>query len=283
MKSIRLSYLIIIVLLIALIAVFRYHRFRYYPKYIGSNEHIAPLVKEAKKFNRALRRNDTKSIYHMFNSSFRSETRLEVFDQAFSQWLNNRKITAVQIQQIGASYRTGFVSCMIRFHNNSEMFLYQSWINTNAGWKIVWLNRVLPRELLNYGDDQLTEIQIIKQLALNELFNNRIIHRVLNQQTVPRQIFLEIIPDQLQIDLVIPDHTITQLPLPEILQQAPQTESYFWIEFAMIRIIDDIASIYIDIHPLYRDIPNLSRSRGIQLYFIKKDGMWCFDSPGSHW
>lgn len=283
MKTIRIVYSIILVLLIAIIFSFRYYRFNFFPRRLGQDIHVNALMKEVKKFNRSLQKNDTRAIYNLFNSSFRNETSFEEFHQAYLVWLNNRKFTEMKIQQVGASERTGFVACMLAFKNKPEAFLYQSWIKTGSGWKIVWLNRLLPREMLSYGENQVAEIQIIKNRTLHELFNNNLIYLIIGNVETPKEIFIEAVPNHPPVDYVLSNYTIRELPIKDIMKQLPNTDAFFWLEFATVRIIDDIASIYIDIHPMYPNLPGLSRTKGVQLYFIKQDNYWHFDSPGSHW
>ncbi|MBS4014874.1 MAG: hypothetical protein KGZ86_00315 [Candidatus Latescibacteria bacterium] len=283
MKKTKLFIVLALGLIFIIVAGLRINKYRQSLKYTAFPKNTEVLAIEVKKLNNAFKANDIKAIYELFNSSFKDETSFEEFREAFSAWLNQRRYVGMNIQNMRVVGRIGHVTCMLRFANKQQSFLYQSWIKTAQGWKIVWLNRLLPNEMLRYGDSQKYDVQLIKQRSLDVLFTDNLISLITDDLEFPKILFIQTQQERKQSYYKIPGYTIKELPEDRITAQAKKTDALFWLEFATIRIIDDVASIYIDIHPLYSNIPNLTRVRGIQLFFIQKDDHWEFDSPGSRW
>lgn len=283
MKTVRIFYVILIAVLLLVIVSLRYAKFHQHPKYQNSNTNVKSLMREVDKLTLAFAKKDAEAVYNLFNSAFRNETSFDEFNSAFSSWFDKRKFVRMKIQHAGASFRTGYVSCLLEFHKQQDIFLYQSWIKTGRGWQLVWLNKLLPREMLIYGENDKRQLQKIKQRSLDELLTNNLIALITGDVEIPKNIFVKTDSYQTNSDFFVPGYTIREMPLKDIIAQAASNRALFWLEFATVRIIEDIASIYIDVHPLYRDIPKLTRTRGIQLYFIHKDNHWYFDSPVSRW
>jgi hypothetical protein len=283
MKIIKIILVVILALILIIIVSTKITKYRQLVRPQVSNAETQELITEIEKLAQAFKNNDVSAVYYLFNSSFQDESSLAEFSEAFLIWLNQRKFIKMDIQNLRIVGRIGHVSSKLRFSNKTEAFLYQSWIKTGQGWKIIWLNRLLPHDMLRYGDSHKYDVQLIKQRSLDELFTNKRISLITNELELPEIIFIQTDQERKQPYFSLPDYTVKEVSADEIVSQAQQTEALFWLEFATIRIIDDIASIYIDIHPLYHNIPVLSRTRGIQLFFIQKNGHWDFDSSGASW
>jgi hypothetical protein len=79
------------------------------------------------------------------------------------------------------------------------------------------------------------------------------------------------------------DYQIQEYTKDEMKTKKFDISTPFYLEFATIRILGDLVTTFIDIRPLFKNIPKLDRTRGLQLYFIKQDNQWKFDSYGVKW
>ncbi|MEO0131453.1 MAG: hypothetical protein ABIK73_00725 [candidate division WOR-3 bacterium] len=263
-------------------------RFTYYGQLIttiisnrlsGRTHEDKLLYTKITELSNALIKNTPNAIYNLFNSSFQATVLWDSFLNAYQNWLNNRKIKGIRFTNIKRIGRLGHVSSLIRFNTNEEKYMYQSWILTQKGWRLVWLTNFLPKTFLRYGEGQKYSIQEIKQLAIKELFENGRIKLITHSLKIPKTIFIKAERSRKQTYYHAPGYTIKELTLPAIKTQAYKTDAFYYVEFATIRIIDDIASIYIDIVPLYREVPGLNRRRGLQLFFVNQN----YPCPEAHW
>ncbi|MCS7259125.1 MAG: hypothetical protein NZ601_07210 [candidate division WOR-3 bacterium] len=272
-------------------------RFTYYGRIIknivsdkvsGKDREAKLLLSQANALTKAFIKNKPQEIYAFFNSSFQEKTPWDSFYNAYQNWLLNRKVIGVRFTYIKRIGRIGHVSSMIRFNDNRERYCYQSWILTNKGWRLVWLTNFLPHSFLDYGETKSYDIQAIKQLALEELFERGKIKLLTRDLKLPKTIFIKSEKSRHTSYYKVPGYTVKELTLEAIKNQVYKTDALYYLEFAALRIIDDIASIYIDIVPLYRGIPNLMRRRGLQLFFVnkaypKKEPEWIFEEAGAIW
>ncbi len=283
MKKIKKIILIVLVCVLIIFITRAIIKYRQFYQYSASKEDIKSFSAVVETLNNALKQKDINKLYNLFNSAFQKEVSFDKFKQSYLDWLGAREYSSMKIQSLRVLGRIGHVSSKLKFKDSPETFLYQSWIKTSRGWRLVWLNRLLPKEMLHYGESQKYEIQILKQRSLEELFVHDKIRLITRDLQIPKNIFIETKQARSKSFYQLSNFIVNELTKQEIMAQAHKTDAYYYLEFATVRIIDDIASVYIDIHPLYANIPRLNRSRGIQLFFIRNNEGWDFDSPGARW
>lgn len=240
------------------------------------------LLNEVIKMQHALKNSNDTLLFNIFNPTFIREVNIQKFKSALNKWRNGRKVKRIKIQRFMIFGRGGHVTSWITFDSKEKVFLYQSWINTSAGWKLMWLTKVLPHNL-SYGTRDEKQIQKLKQLTLQELIVNRNITRINRDLPIPETLVVVLPKGTKKSIFRIPGHVIKQLPREEIKANVLKLHAYYYLEFATIRILDDIATSYIDIYPLYANVPGLNRVRGLQLFFIRKNNQWEFDHQGTKW
>ena len=240
------------------------------------------LYDNVKKMHSALTRGNDSLLFRMFNQTFIKEVEFEDFSFYLDNWRNNRTVRQVKMQHIEIMGRGGHVTSWVTFHNRQKFFLFQSWINTKKGWKILWLNKALPNELF-YGQPNEKELRKLKLSVLHELITNQNIQRITGNLPLPDTLIVIQPDDMAQSRFHIEGYEIIEMSKSDIKSHVGKINAPFYLEFATIRIVDDIATCYIDVHPLYKFGPPLDRTRGLQFYFIWKNNRWEFDSQGSKW
>jgi hypothetical protein len=251
----------------------------------GAEEKL--LFKKVEELALFLKRGEPEKIYLLFNSSFQNEIPYDTFLEKYNAWRKNRRVKTIRYTYFKRLGRIAHVSSMIRFDNRQENYCYQSWILSNNGWKLVWLTNFLPRELLKYGESRRYELLTIKQLALKELFAHQKIKTITGNLPLPKTILIKGSQNYSRSYYNLPDFIIKEMTLPTIKAQVSKSDVFYYLDFATVRIIDDVASVYIDIVPLQANIPKFNRRRGMQLFFInkgsEKNPEWKYEGIGAIW
>jgi hypothetical protein len=146
----------------------------------------------------------------------------------------------------------------------------------------MWLTKVLPRNLY-YGESHLSDNRKIQEASLEKLIIDNSINRVTADLKIPNIIIIKLADNTRKKNYYLPGYTIYELTNVEIKRQAQKLGALFYLEFGNTRIIENIASCYIGVHPIKKNIPQLYRIRGEQFYYVKEDGIWHFDSYGTKW
>ncbi len=278
----RIIFLIIIGLLVIIYIGTKItaHRIVRMKKAHAQDEYL--LMEAGRKLIKGLKENNDSLVYALFNATFIKENNYDSFVSVLTQWRGGRKIKKIKIQKLSVLGRGGHITSWVTFDNREQKFLYQSWIKSKTGWKILWLSKLLPQTFA-YGIDDGEEIKQIKLLALKELIPRQGIKRIIVEHPIPETIIIATAKGTPKLYPRLPNYVIREWTPEEIKRYYFKTGALFFLEFATIRILDDIATCYVDIKPLYRQIPRLTRNRGLQLYFIKENNTWYFDSYGSKW
>ncbi len=282
MKKIKIIIIVFLGIAFCTISAFRILQYVYYINRQKISKEQQVLLNEVIKMHHALKSSNDTLLFHIFNPTFIREVDTQKFKTALNKWRNGRKLKRIKIQRFMIFGRGGHVTCWVTFDNKEKTFLYQSWINTSAGWKLMWLTKVLPHSL-SYGTSDEKQIQKLKQLTLQELIGNRSITRINQNLPIPETLVVVLPKGTKKSIFRIPGHVIKQLTHDEIKANVSKLHAYYYLEFATIRVLDDIATSYIDIYPLYVKVPGLSRIRGLQLFFIRKNNQWEFDDQGTKW
>jgi len=108
-------------------------------------------------------------------------------------------------------------------------------------------------------------------MTLDELFNNRAIFRLIGNLKIPDTIMVVLPTESKKSNFLLTNHTVLELPKDIIKVHSLRARSLFYLEFATLRILDDIATCFIDVHPFYKELPKLDHTSGMLLYFTKQN------------
>jgi hypothetical protein len=277
-KKIRLILIIIAGILICVLAGMKVYQYHLVQNKQNLQKESLLLLQEENEFANALQKNDVNLIYNMFNSTFIRETDIQTFTSILENWLNGRSVKKLKVQNQLIYGRGGHITSWVSFNNGEKEFLYQQWINTTNGWRLLWLTKLLPSEF-SYGVSDKKEIKNLQQQVLNQLIVEEGISLLIGDASIPETVIIVLDRNEKKSNLKLPDRTVREVPRDEIKKNML---ALFYIKFATIRILEDIATSYVNIIcPLYENGSVYNRTRGIQLFFIKENGKWKFDSYGT--
>jgi hypothetical protein len=244
-----------------------------------------PLLKQVNRLNGFLKKGSGKGIYTLFNVAFQKEIPEERFILAFTNWLNGKKTKRIETKFI---YPTGIIASVSTWlwqDKDNYQYLYSNWIKTDSGWKLLWLSPVLNQDF-DYARGEVEERKEILSLAIEKVLSEDNLVRNFRQNQVPRALIIlkkgrpeeDIIPRKSSIPIL-------WLTKAEIEKKSQYLSFPFYLDFAAIRIIENLATIYLDLIPIPNgDNPKRSRLRGLQFQFQKnREGVWEFISYGAKW
>jgi hypothetical protein len=281
-KKIHIIILTILCLILFFVAGILIHRYLQYRRLKIIKDDQVQLLHEENHLSKALGNYDLAALYDIFNATFRQEVDTSTFYSAVNKWLKGRKVKKVSLDNLAVLGRGGYITGWILFDNNEKTFLYQHWIRNKDGWKLLWLTKILPHTL-TYGVSNQAEITKVRNRTLEELISRRGIKNITRGLPMPETIPVRIFEPSQKSNFQIPAHTIMEMTIDEIKAQARKFGALYYLEFATTRILDDVATSYVDIHPLYKNLTGLKRYRGLELFFVRVNDNWEFDSYGSRW
>ncbi len=251
---------------------------------MGSNE-MTLLLRETKKFNAFLKKGDAKSIYDLFNETFKREIPFEKFALSFNHWIADKKGKRVETRFINITGLFGQVSTWIWEDKRRYHYLFHNWIKTDSGWRLQWLSKILNEDF-DYGrrdtvlGKELLKLAVEKAISLNG-FKEKFPHFV-----IPRNIVFLKKGRPEEGSLSFPKFRVLWLTLEEIRKKHRLLSIPVYFDFGAIRIIDNIATVYLDIIPIQSEKIEKRyrrRIRGLQFQFKRENGRWNFISYGAKW
>lgn len=242
------------------------------------------LETRAQAFTRALTAGDSRTIFNMFVPQFQEEIGFERFDSALSAWYAGRRIVRARSLVVNITGLGGHVSTWPFFAGRRNYsYLYQSWLFTDQGWKLIWLSRVLNQSH-QYGQSDTMEMGNVVEAALTYLCTPAGLNELRRGLRLPDTVVVVWRLPKKGAPLRLPGRSAVIL-MPDQLRQGrkiPDVPLYF--EIAAVRILGNLATCAVDLVLSPPDEPGRPRrSLGIQLYLEKKAGNWQIHSRGRKW
>lgn len=273
-------FLLILITLFILFA-FALFPFLYQAKYYPQKESRS-LFKTAERLKSLLKKKDGKGIYNLFNQTFQREISEERFLAAFNQWLKGKEVKKVETKFINITGFTGQVSTWLWGDEKGYQYLFSSWIKTEKGWQILWLSSLLNQDFA-YGVGELKERRELLRLAVEKAFGADGFSEIFPEFDPPRSIvFLKKGRLEEKVKSSLP---VLWLTLEEIKEKSNYLSLPLYFDFGAIRIIDNLATVYLDIIPIKGGgNQSFRHTRGLQFQFRRKEnGTWEFVGYGSRW
>ena len=252
------------------------------------------LQEKAAEFAGALQARKTRKLYELFNSTFQAEVPFADFDSSVLGWLGHRVITHVYPVHFEIRSVSGMVNSYLTFDPRSvkdrvsrypEEFLFQYWIRTASGWRLMWLSKMLDPVAMNYAHTDTAAMCQILRLALSRIITDRGLQDQLGTITTPHEIVLRS-GSAAQCHVDLPGRKVTWLSLDSIVAARKTLGVNFFIEIPSVRIFEDVAIGTFDIVPLVFDTFSLSHRRSIKLMFTRdsaESNDWQFADYGMKW
>ncbi|MEO0102178.1 MAG: hypothetical protein ABIK81_00540 [candidate division WOR-3 bacterium] len=279
--TLKRKILLIILITLFILFAFTLFPFLYLEKYYPQKENRS-LFKSAERFKSLLKKKDGKGIYALFNQTFQKEISEERFLTAFNQWLKGKKVKKVETKFINVTGFTGQVSTWLWGDEKDYQYLFSSWIKTKKGWYLLWLSPILNQDF-EYGVGELKERRELLRLATEKALGADGFEEIFPEFDLPHSlVFLK--KGRLE-ERVKSSRPVLWLTLEEIKEKAKYLSLPFYFDFGAIRIIDNLATVYLDIIPIKGEgNQNFRHTRGLQFQFRRKeDGSWEFVGYGSRW
>ncbi len=247
----------------------------------GKRNDSSPFKREANQFTSSCKRKDAKGIYRLFNPTFKKEISEEEFKNYFEDWLRGKRMKRVETKFVHITGLTAQVSTWIWEDQRNYQYLFANWIKTDSGWRLFWLSPILPDEL-RYGDGEIKERKDLLLLAIERALEFGGFKEKFPQFTLPKKIiFLKKGRPEEGISLTKKGNKIFWLTGEEIEREKEPPPYYF--DFGAIRILDNIATVYLDIIPIKGEEKFAFRQRGLQFQFKKTNRTWQFVGYGAQW
>lgn len=241
------------------------------------------LALQTERVTEAIVGNRPRDIYRMFTPAFTAEHSFASFDSAFARWLQGRRIIRASHKVVDIKGPSGYVSSWFVFEGDRDYnYVYQNWLNTSHGWQLVWLSRILDPSFTFGQSDSLGLVRaaeagvryVLSKPGL-ELFKagfrrpDTVVMVRMDQ------------PGEGDYQLDKPVVWIT----PEVMRTGgyvPRTQ--FLLRLALVRLMDDIALVTVDLAPTARDfLGRKRRPRGVEIYLKRDDNEWQFLEVGKKW
>jgi hypothetical protein len=220
----------------------------------------------------------------MFTPAFTAENSFAKFDSALIGWCRGRRIVRASHKVVDIKGPSGHVSSWVVFQGEGDYhYVYQNWLNTDRGWQLVWLSRILDSTFV-YGQTDSTELVKAAEAGLRYVLSTRGLARFHAGYRRPDTIVIvrRNVPGEGAFDL---DSTpIVWTTMPEVLEGARTPRIQFLLGLALVRLMDDMALVTIDLIPASRDrYGRPQRRRGAEVFVQRRQGQWRFHDLGKVW
>jgi hypothetical protein len=226
-------------------------------------------------------RRDARTIYRMFNGTFRAEVPFVRFDSSFEQWYGPGRITRARHKVVGIRGPVGSVSTWAVFRGErSHRYLYQSWLKNGGTWDLVWISRIID-ESFQYGRDDTVELRRVAAVALRHALKPEVLARLSGRPRLPDTVIIlrRGLPEE--SGLAIDGATVVWVSPDSVCDEACFPRIPFYVGFGIVRIFGDVAEAAIDFHPT--PAGPLRRREVIKVLLSRDRGEWRFSAADRVW
>ena len=244
------------------------------------------LSKYGRKFLKALSCKDGNQIHQMFNETFQKEISQTKVQNAIDRWYERRTFEHVKIGIVRKVGLAGFITTWISFKKTiGEKFVYQYWIKTDDGLKLMWLSGILNHRDFMYGISDTSTVKKLMQLMMETAVSDSGIEEIFPQIDLVNTLVILRHPAQNFVNINLPKNQSFWLTVDELKNNYKRLGINTFFDFGVIRVMNDIAVGAIDIVPIASAIPppKITRRRSIEMFFKKIDSKWVFAGYGSKW
>jgi hypothetical protein len=242
------------------------------------------LALHAERLTEALVANQPRDIYRMFTPAFAAEHSFARFDSALVRWFRGRRIVRASHKVVDIKGPAGYVSSWFVFEGDRDYnYVYQNWLNTDHGWQLVWMSRILDTSF-SYG--QTDSLELVKAAEAG-------LRYVLSKQGLDRFRFGFERPDTVVMlrfgrpgegDFHLDSLPVCWTTLEQMKQGSYVPQVQFLLNLALVRLMDDMALVVIDVTPTGRTVSGRAkRRRGIEVYLERHGDNWRFRDVGKMW
>jgi len=251
------------------------------------------LALHAERLTEAVVANRPRDIYRMFTPAFAAEHSFASFDSALARWFDGRRIVRASHKVVDIKGPSGYVSSWFVFEGERDYnYVYQNWLNTNHGWQLVWMRRVLDTAF-SYGQTDSLELVKAAEAGLRYVLSKPGLERFRSGFRRPDTVVMLRFgrPGEGEFRLASAAHVGQPDSLPvywTTLEQMKQgchvPKAQFLLNLALVRLMDDMALVVVDVTPTGRTaLGRTRRRRGIEVYLERAGNDWRFRDVGKMW
>jgi hypothetical protein len=234
------------------------------------------LNQRCQEVARLLAQGNSRTLYDLFVPQFRADIPFARFDSSLKAWYRGGQLKRIKAQLIDVRGLGGHASTWAYFRNEpTYRYVYQNWLYTNSGWRLVWLSNIL-NQTMQFGNRDSQATLAVAQAALEHITAPAHLADVAPGLSLPDTVFVSWpAAGVLFRSAQRPVRTVT----PEGEATLPPNVPFFF-RFGLIRVMDDIATCAVDLRP---SGPKRRSARSLQLYFDRKGSSWQMNSSGKRW
>ena len=241
------------------------------------------LALHSQRLTEAVVANQARDIYRMFTPGFAAEHSFARFDSALVRWSRGRRIVRASHKVVDIKGPSGYVSSWFVFEGARDYnYVYQNWLNTRHGWQLVWLSRILDPGFA-FGQSDSADLVKASEAGLRYVLSKPGLAMFKAGFQRPDTVVL--------VSLGRPGEGAYRFDFPvywttpqEIRAGARLPRTQFLLHLALVRLIDDIALVVVDVTPTARDLLGRKRQpRGVEVYLKRTGAEWEFMAVGKKW
>jgi hypothetical protein len=242
------------------------------------------LALQTERLTEALVGNRSRDIYRMFTPPFAEEHSFARFDSALTRWSRGRRIVRASHKVVEIKGPAGYVSSWLVFDGASDYnYVYQNWLNTPGGWKLVWLSRILD-STFTYGQTDSLEMVRAAEVAIRYVVSKPGLASLKSGFKRPDTVVIIRRNRPGEGNFRLDTLPVFWTTMPEMLQGGHVPRTQFLLSLALVRLMDDMAMVTVDVIPTARDRDGKpSRRRGLEVYLEQKGNNWRFRDIGKVW
>ena len=241
------------------------------------------LALQTERLTEAVVANRPRDVYRMFTPGFTAEHSFAEFDSAFARWHRGRRIIRASHKVVDIKGPSGYVSSWFVFAGERDYnYVYQNWLNTGHGWELVWLSRILDTSF-SFGQSDSLQLMKASEAGVRYVLSKPGLALFKAGFSRPDTVVIVGLnrPGEGGFQLDLPVYWITPAEMRAGVRH-PRTQ--FLLNLALVRLIDDIALVVVDVTPTGRDVfGRRLHARGVEIYLRRAGNEWQFLEIGKKW
>lgn len=242
------------------------------------------LALQTERLTEDLVSNNSRDIYRVFTPEFSAEHSFASFDSALSRWSRGRRIVRASHKVVEIKGPAGYVSSWLVFEGENDYhYVYQNWLNTAHGWRLVWLSRILDTTFA-YGQTDSVELARAAEVGLRYAVSRPGLARFRSRFAPPDTVIILRHNRPGEGDYQVGSIPTYWISKSQLVQGSYVPRTQFLLRLALVRLMDEMALVTVDVIPTARDKKgNTPRRRGMEVYLERVGGDWRFRDVGKIW
>ena len=242
------------------------------------------LALHAERLTEAIVANRPRDVYRTFTPAFAAEHSFASFDSALAHWYGARRIIRASHRVVEIKGPAGYVSSWFVFEGERDYnYIYQNWLNTSEGWRLVWLSRVLDTSF-SYGQTDSLELVKAAEAGLRYVLSKPGLDRLRTRFRRPDTVVMLRFGRPGEGEFRLDSLPVYWTTLAQMKQGTHVPKVQFLLNLALVRLMGDVALVVVDVTPTGRDaLGRAKRRRGIEVYLERAGNDWRFRDVGKVW